>query len=219
MPFKRRITPINQEFQDKLDQRFTSESTTRQQAIQNLQDQLDALKRDVSVSDMPDYLNARVAWSLTEQGLSRVPIIKINAPCYFLTTSAGRYGDNQDSTITLSSKPTAWNEGNTDKLVGIQGVCSDTVAGGAFIAPIYPGTSTWAAASWYNIQTIGTYMIIIPTISTTKYFDENGIPYSNLFTDTGHILPYSVSANRTKIAIPGSNEWREIFQGDWRNNF
>lgn len=219
MPFKRRITPINQEFQDKLDQRFTSESTTRQQAIQNLQDQLDALKRDVSVSDMPDYLNARVAWSLMEQGVSRVPIIKINAPCYFLTTSAGYSGDNQDSTITLSSKPTAWNEGNTDKLIGIQGVCSDSYSGGAFMVPIYPGTSTYAATTWSNRQTNGTYTIIIPTISTTKYFDENGIPYNNLFTDTGHILPYGVSANRTKIAIPGSSEWREIFQGDWRNNF
>lgn len=219
MPFTRRITPINQEFKDKLDQRFTSESTTRQQAIQNLQDQIDALKRNTFVSDMPDYLNARVAWSLTDQGGAQRPIIKINAPCYYLSTSAGRYGDNQDTTITLGSKPTAWNEGTTDKLIGIQGVCSDSLSGGAFIAPIYPGTSTYAATSWLGGTAAGTYTIIIPTVSTTKYFDENGIPYSNLFTDTGHILPYGVSASRTKIAIPGSNEWREIFQGNWRDNF
>lgn len=219
MAFHRRVLPISKDVLDRLEQMFQQERALREQQVSQLQEQIDDLKRNTSVSDMPDYLNARVAWSLTEQGLSRVSIIKINAPCYFLTTSAGRYGDNQDSTITLGSKPTAWNGGNTDKLIGIQGVCSDTVAGGAFIAPIYPGTSTYAAAAWYNIQTIGTYIIIIPTISTTKYFDENGIPYSNLFTDTGHIQPYAVSANRTKIAIPGSNEWREIFQGDWRNNF
>lgn len=219
MAFHRRVLPISKDVLDRLEQMFQQERALREQQVSQLQEQIDDLKRNTSVSDMPDYLNARVAWSLTEQGLSRVSIIKINAPCYFLTTSAGRYGDNQDSTITLGSKPTAWNEGNTDKLIGIQGVCSDTVAGGAFIAPIYPGTSTYAAAAWYNIQTIGTYIIIIPTISTTKYFDENGIPYSNLFTDTGHIQPYAVSANRTKIAIPGSNEWRAIFQGDWRNNF
>lgn len=124
MPFKRRITPINQEFQDKLDQRFTSESTTRQQAIQNLQDQIDTLKRDVSVSDMPDYLNARVAWSLTDQG-NRRPIIKINAPCWILITSAGRRGDNQDATITIGPSVSAWNNQLTEKLLGLQGVCSD----------------------------------------------------------------------------------------------
>ena len=219
MVFRRRVLPISKDVQDYWKQLLQQERDLREQQVSQLQEQIDDLKRNTSVSDMPDYLNARVAWSLTDQGVSRVPIIKINAPCYFLTTSAGHSGDNQDSTITLSSKPTAWNVGNTDKLIGIQGVCSDSYTGGAFMAPIYPGTSTYAATSWYNNQCIGTYTIIIPTVSTTKYFDENGIAYSSLFTDTGRVLPGGVSGNRTKIAIPGSNAWREIFQGDWRNNF
>lgn len=219
MPFKRRITPINQEFKDELDQKFTLESTTRQQAIQNLQDQIDALKRDASVSDMPDYLNARVVWSLTDQGSSKKPIIKVNAPCWILDTSAGFRGDNQDNTITVGGSATAWNNKLTEKLVGLQGVSSDASAGGAFMAPIYPGTSTYAAINWSSQGSPGTYMFIIPTVSTTKYFDQQGISYDRLFEDTGVVLTSSVSNSRSKIAIPGSNEYRKIFAGDWRDNF
>ena len=218
MPFTRRITPINQEFKDKLDQRFTSESTTRQQAIQNLQDQIDALKRNTSVSDMPDYLNARVAWSLTDHNGARRPIIKINAPCWILITSAGRGGDNQDATITIGPSVSAWNNQLTEKLIGLQGVCSDDFTGGSFMAPVFPGTSTYAAANWHN-GACGTYMIVIPTVSVTRFFDQNSIDYSRLYTNTGSAIPGNVTFNRNKIAIPGSNEWREIFQGNWRDNF
>lgn len=186
MPFDIRILPIGETVKDALNNRFQQETEAREQAIQDLQDQIDALKRDASISDMPDYVNAKVIWSLIDQKRSEIPIIKVNAPCWILDTSAGRYGHNQDCTITLGGSPAAWNNQTTAKLIGLQGVCSDDYSGGGFMAPIYPGTSTYAAMSWSRAADLETLMIIIPTISTTRYFDQSGITYDRLFTKTGN---------------------------------
>ena len=219
MAFRRRVLPISKDVQDYWKQLLQQERDLREQQVKQLQDQINDLKQNTSVSDMPDYINARVVWSLTDQGSSKMPIIKVNAPCWILDTSAGYRGDNQDNTITVGGSATAWNNQLTEKLVGLQGVCSDSSAGGAFMAPIYPGTSTYAAINWSSQGAPGTYMFIIPTVSTTKYFDQQGISYDRLFEDTGVVLTSNVSNSRSKIAIPGSNEYRKIFAGDWRDNF
>lgn len=219
MAFRRRVLPISKDVQDYWKQLLQQERDLREQQVSQLQEQINDLKRNTSVSDMPDYINARLVWSLTDQGRSRIPIIKVNAPCWILDTSAGRFGDNQDCTITLGGSAYAWNEQLTEKLVGLQGVCSDDYTGGGFIAPVYPGTSTYASMNWYRSDANGTYMFIIPTISTTKYFDQQGISYDRLFEDTGVILAIGVSNNRNKIAVAGSPEYRKIFAGDWRDNF
>lgn len=219
MAFRRRVLPISKDVQDYWKQLLQQERDLREQQVSQLQEQINDLKQNTSVSDMPDYINARLVWSLTDQGGSRIPIIKVNAPCWILDTSAGRYGDNLDCTITLGGSATAWNNQLTEKLLGIQGVCSDEYTGGAFMVPIYPGTSTYASMNWYRCGAEGTYMFIIPTVSTTKYFDQQGIAYTQLFENTGRYLSGNVTGNRNKIAVAGSTEYRKIFAGDWRDNF
>lgn len=219
MAFRRRVLPISKDVLNRLEQMFQQERALREQQVSQLQEQIDDLKRNTSVSDMPDYLNARVAWSSTTQGNDRLPIIKVNAPCWILVTSAGYGGDNQDNTITVGGSTTAWDNQLTEKLVGLQGVCSDDDNGGAFMAPVYPGTSTYATISWSRSGSHGTYMFIIPTVSVTKYFDQQGISYSRLYEDTGVLIPRNVTSNRSKIAIAGTAEYRKIFAGDWRDNF
>lgn len=219
MPFDRRVLPIRKIVKDDLNNRFQQETEAREQAIQDLQDQIDALKRDASISDMPDYVNAKVVWSIINQKEAQVPIVKVNAPCWFLCTSGGYSGRNQDCMITLGGSTSAWSRSTTTKLIGLQGTCSDDNSGGAFMAPIYPGTSTYACGSWTRSGDLGSYMLIIPTVSVTRYFDQQGIDYNRLYTNTGVTLPTGVTGNNNKIAIPGSNEWRAIFQGDWRDNF
>ena len=217
MPFRRRVLPISKDVQDYWKQLLQQERDLREQQINQLQEQINDLKQNTSVSDMPDYINARVVWSLIDQDAR--PIIKVNAPCWILVTSAGRYGDNLDNTITLGGSAHAWNEQLTEKLIGLQGVCSDDYTGGGFIAPVYPGASTYASINWCRTGSEGTYTFIIPTVSTTKYFDQQGISYDRLFEDTGVVLTSRVSNSRSKIAIAGSNEYRKIFAGDWRDNF
>ena len=219
MAFRRRVLPISKDVQDYWKQLLQQERDLREQQVSQLQEQINDLKRNTSVSDMPDYLNARVVWSSTTQGNGQFPIIKVNAPCWILDTSAGYGGDNQDNTITVGGSATAWNNQLTEKLVGLQGVCSDTSSGGAFMVPVYPGTSTYAAISWSRAGSHGTYMFIIPTVSVTKYFDQQGISYSRLYEDTGVLIPGNVTNNRSKIAIAGTAEYRKIFAGDWRDNF
>ena len=219
MAFSRRTLPINPSVLNQWNRLLQQEKALREQQVSELQTQIDELRKNTSISDMPDYLNAFVIWSRINQGESKVPIIKVNAPCWILDTSAGYDGDNQDCTIAIGGSPTAWNNLTTKKLLGLQGVCSDDNKGGAFMAPVYPGTSTYAALSWSRSGTLGSYMYLIPTVSTIKYFDQMGINYSRLYTDTGVLVPSNVTHSRSKIAIPGSNEWRAIFQGDWRDNF
>lgn len=219
MAFRRRVLPISKDVQDCWKQLLQQERDLREQQVSQLQEQINDLKQNTSVSDMPDYINAILVWSLTDQGGSRIPIIKVNAPCWILDTSAGFGGDNQDNTITVGGSTTAWDNQLTEKLVGLQGVCSDEHKGGAFMTPVYPGTSTYAAISWSRTGSHGTYMFIIPTVSVTKYFDQQGISYSRLYEDTGVLIPGNVTSNRNKIAIAGSPEYRKIFAGDWRDNF
>lgn len=219
MAFSRRTLPINPAVLDQWNRLLQQEKALREQQVSELQTQIDELKRNVSISDMPDYLNAKVVWTIINQTQAQIPIVKVNAPCWFLCTSGGYNGRNQDCIITLGGSTASWSSSTTERLIGLQGTCSDGDSGGAFMAPIYPGTSTYACGSWSRKGELGSYMLIIPTVSTTNYFNHQGIASDLLYTDTGVKLTTNVTSSNSKIAIPGSNEWRAIFQGDWRDNF
>ncbi len=162
-----------------------------------------------SLGSMPDYSRAILLFTWNSDNHTNMPIHKINVPGYILA-SAGYDHSNQDTVIALAANPSylQTTTGSAGKYIALQGTASDEGRGGAFIAPVTPGTSTYFTCFGGDISY---YISFIPCI---------GVPQS---VAKSLMCPYS-GFKKTQsfgggiVAAPGSAEWTATFVGNWQDN-